>query len=222
MAGFAIDQGMMMYIVVIMILAMAVIYLVNYILRSKPKTTAITKDQYQRLVADINVSARNNRIKNVKWVSFTGDSTHPALRKYAKYYGQVALPTALVLVWKVKWWTPKRIQIIPWPLVMNWNGTEFWIIGNGTLKDGYFFRTVIPRDYIIDGINAFEYDQMVDETILALLAEQGVHDVMEQSYFETMVATSSGSGRSRDDLLLKPDYMAIEEEPRDLGQEPEG
>lgn len=222
MAGLAIDQGMMMYIIVFFIMAIVIVYLVGYILKSKPKSTAITKDQYQRLVADLTVSGKNNRLRGIKWIQYSGDSTHPALEKYARYRGHIAHSNGLILLWKVKWYTPMRIQIVPWPLVANWNGPTFTIIGNGAIKDGYFFRTVIPRDYVIDGHTAYQYDRMVDDMIMLLLAEQGIHDVMEQSFFETMVATSSGSGRQREDLLMKPDYITVEEEPREMGQEPEG
>ena len=221
MAGFGIDSNLIPWIIVMFLIVIVFSLVWKWIYGSKPKVQPITKNQYERIVADLTASAKNNKIRIQKWLNFTGDSTHPPLRHYSKILGTVADGRMCVFLWRVKWYTPKRIYPVNWSLIDNFDGREVWVRGNGTQKDGYFFRTVISRDHIKDGTSIEKYDIEYKNFIVILLKMQGIHDIMEQGAYEVMMA-SSHERRPAPTLLQKPEYADYEETYREPESELEG
>lgn len=219
--AFELNAALIIPIIIIFVLVMAVIFLVNRLLGMRPKIQPVTRNQYERLVADLLVSAKLNRVKNIKWINITGDSTHPPIRHYAKYCGSVSHPLMNVVVWRVRWFTPRRINPIHWDLVHLWGEREIWVDCNGFYKDGYFFRPILTRDRCEDGRTVEKYDHEFHEFIKLLIGIQSLDDTFEQVAYEVMSAMTHKE-RDLDQLLMKPEYPIYDESERDFPVEPEG
>lgn len=219
--AFALDEGIVIPLIIFFVIAMAVTWIIGKIISSKPKTQPITKDQYQRLVSDVHTSCRLNRIKNTKWINTTGDSVHPPIRHYAKYRGSEADARGPWVAWKVKWWTPKRVGPVTWDLIHNWGGKELWIDCNGFAKDGYFVTPLITKDHCKSSSTVEQYDAAFNYLIQARLGLQSLHDTFEQTSFEVMTAMAHKE-RRLEDLLQRQEYPVVEESEREMTPEPEG
>ena len=193
----------------------------KFIVGSKPKTQPLTKNQFERILSDRTVSCKLNRIRHQKWINITGDSTHPEQKHYAKIVGANADGRMAEILWKVKWWTPKRLIFISWNLIQNWDGREVWFECNGTQKDGYFFRAIISRDHIKDGETVQQYDDEYLKYLQYLIEFQATQDMIEQGSYETITAASHKE-RPLGDIFTKPEYQSYEESDRDMPVEPEG
>jgi hypothetical protein len=216
-----ISEDMIIPIIILFVIVIAASFIMGKIYGSKPKQQPLAKNQYERMINDLTVSCKNNRIRNTKHISFTGDSTHPALPKYARYLGSVADARMFVIMWRVRWFTPKRLSPVDWSLVSNIGGKELFIDGNGFEKTGYFMKDIITREHIKAGKDIHTYDNDFYEFIRVKLNEQGILDGAEQGQYEIMVAMSHKE-RSVDSLLTKREYPEIEESYREPEQELEG
>jgi len=219
--AFVIDEGLVIPLVIFFVIAIAVTWIVGKIISSKPKMQPITKNQYERLISDVHMSCRFNRIKNTKWLNITGDSVHPPIKHYAKYRGSEADARGAWIAWKVRWYTPKRVGPVTWDLLHNWGGREVWIDCNGFSKDGYFVTPIITRDHCKSGQTPQEYDSVFNALIKARLGIQSLHDTFEQTSFEVMSAMAHRE-RPLEQLLQTPEYPIVEETERDMTTEPEG
>lgn len=215
------DSSMIMPIVIIVIIGMAAYILWKKFIGVKSKSQPITKDQYQRLVSDLQTSCRNNRIKNTKWINVTGDSNHPPIRHYAKYLGSVADARGVWLAWRVKWWTAKRIGPVTRDLIDAWGEREIWIDSNGFVKDGYFVTPVLTWDHCKHGTTLEQYDARFNHLIKVYLGIQALHDTFEQSSYEVMSAMAHRE-RPIAELLTIPEYPEYKESEREFPTEPEG
>ena len=221
MAEGMLNEAMIPWLIALFAIIIAVSLIWKMIISSRPKTQPITKNQYERLLSDRTTSCKNNKVGHQKWISCTGDSTHPQRKHYAKIIGANADGRMAEILWRVKWYTPKRLAFIHWPLIHNWDGREIWIECNGLQKDGYFFRPLISRDHIKDGEAVQQYDKVYFSYLEYLLEFQATQDMMEQGSYEVMTAASHKE-RALTDLLTKPEYQSYEESDRDMPVEPEG
>jgi len=221
MAGIM-NEAMIPWLIMFFVIFIAVSIIWKLIVGSKPKTQPLTKNQFERIVSDRIISCKLNRSKHQKWVNITGDSTHPQIKHYARIIGANADGRMAEILWRVKWYTPKRLNFISWNLIHNWDGREVWIECNGTQKDGYFFRALISRDHIRGtGMTIEEYDEEYLVYLSYLLEFQSTQDMMEQGSYEVMTAASHKE-RALGDMLIKPEYQMYEESDRDTPTEPEG
>lgn len=216
-----VSEGMIPWIIALMAIFIAVSLAWRLLVGSKPKSQPLTKNQFERLLADRTINCKNNRVAHQKWVNCTGDSTHPQRKHYAKIIGASADGRMAEILWRVKWHTPKRLNFVPWSLIHNWDGREIWIECNGFQKDGYFFRPLIARDHIKSGETVEAYDQMYLDYLEYLLSFQAIQDMMEQGSYEVITAASH-KDRPLPELFTKPEYQVFEESERDMPTEPEG
>jgi hypothetical protein len=221
MAGM-LNEAMIPWLIMFFVIFIAVSIIWKLIVGSRPKTQPLTKNQFERLLSDRITSCKLNRNKTQKWVNITGDSTHPQIKHYARIIGANADARMAEILWRVKWYTPKRLNFIPWGLIDNWDGREVWINCNGTQKDGYFFRALISRDHV-KGIQLTveKYDKQYLTYLQYLLDFQATQDMMEQGSYEVITAASHKE-RPITDLMTKPEYQMYEESDRDMPVEPEG
>ena len=215
------NEAMIPWLIAFFAIFIAVSVIWKLIVGSKPKTQPLTKNQFERILSDRTVSCKLNRIHHQKWINMTGDSTHPQRKHYAKIVGGNADGRMAEMLWKVKWWTPKRLIFISWNLIHNWDGKEVWVECNGTQKDGYFFRVPISRDHIKSGETVQMYDDEYLRYLQYLIEFQATQDMIEQGSYETITAASHRE-RSLDQLFTKPEYQSYEESDRDMPTEPEG
>ena len=215
------DSSMIMPIMVVVILAMAVYILYKKFIGAKSKTQPITKDQYQRLVSDLLISCKNNRIKNTKWINITGDSNHPSIRHYAKYIGSVADARGIWLAWRVKWWTAKRIGPVTRDLIQAWGEREIWVDSNGFVKDGYFATPILTWDHCKNGKAIEDYDVQFNHLIKVFLKIQALHDTFEQTNYEIMSAMAHRE-RPMAELQTIPEWQEYKESEGEFPVEPGG
>lgn len=222
MAGFQMDGSIIMPIVIVALVGLVAFFIWKYIMGSKKKSQAITKDQFQRLVADKLIACRNNRVRNTKWIDIAGDSIHPAIRHYARYYGSVVEGRAMWLAWKVHWWTARRLGPVTWDLVENWGGRNLVINSNGFDKVGYFMIPAITSDHCRGTPRTIEkYHTDFTEYIKAHLGLQSNYDTIEQTAYEIQSAMAHKE-RSMVDLMLTPEEVQYQTSEREMPQEPEG
>ena len=216
------NESLIPIIIVMMIMFIAGSLIMRLIYGSRPKVQPMTKNQFERLLADRTTSAKLNRNRAQKWINITGDSTHPEIKHYAKIIGVNADGRMAEILWRVKWHTPKRLNFIPWELIDNWDGKEVWINCNGTQKDGYFFRALMSIDNIRGLGKSMEYfDSMYLEYVAYLLKFQATQDMLEQGAYETITAASHKE-RPLDQIFTKPEYLSYDESEQDIPVEPEG
>jgi len=217
-----IDQTTMMLIIALgIIVVMGVI--IWKLLSNRPTNQAITKNQYERLNADFIASAKTNRIRGVRWIGITGDSYHPAIRKFIRYKGDEADARVLCLLTSSRIFSPKRWIIVPWDFVDNYgNGKTIWIRCNGITKMDYFFRPIICKEHILSKegqVHTIEYyDNLINQFIELKINLQSFQDETEQIAFETLVS-SSHRERPLADIMQKKDSPQVVQE--DVVTDPE-
>ena len=203
-----IDTSTMLLIIAVVIIGMALFFIWK-LLKNQHKIQPITKNQYERLVADNIVSCKLNKMRNTKWIGITGDQCCPPIAKYIRYKGSNP-HSRLVDILVKRGTNPPRWFIVPWSLIENWGGKTVWINCNGFKKTDYFFRPVVPNDALIDGKPWTYYDELINEHIKILLEIQGHQDMMEQVQYETM-SSASHRERAMNELQQKKESPEVTE-----------
>jgi hypothetical protein len=194
------DTSTMLLVIAAVVIAMLGIFIWR-LLKKQHNVQVITKNQYERLVADNIVSCKLNRMPLTKWIGITGDSHTPPIKKYIRYKGSSPHSRMVDLLVK-RGANPARWFIVPWCLIENWGGRTIWINCTGFKKTDYFFRPIVPSDVIINGHPWTYYDNLINEHIKILLEIQGDQDMMEQVQYET-ISSAAHKDRSMSDIQSK-------------------
>jgi len=216
------DGSIIMPIVIVALIGLVAFFVWKYVMGSKKKSQPLTKDQFERLVSDKLIACKNNKVRITKWVDISGDSIHPMIRHYARYYGSVVEGRGMWLAWKVHWWTARRLGPVTWDLIENWGGRNLVINSNGFDKTGYFMFPALTSDICKTKRYTIEaYHNFFIEYIQTHLGMQSILDTMEQTKYEIQSAMAHKE-RSMVDLMMTPEEIQYQESPRDMPQEPEG
>ena len=198
--------------VALLIAVLIIVYMAWKLFYSTKKIKQpVTKNQWERLYNDQRISARNNKMPRGKWIETEGDAYHPAIKKYARYYGSNDDPAVIDLWWKVKWWTPPRWSPVPKGLIRNISGRTIKVICNGFEKDGFLFRPNINSIHCESGKDESYYLNIMDKHIKNLFRIQEMDDGIEQVAYEKQYAMTHKSRPMSDITGGRPEVPMIEE-----------
>lgn len=122
-------------------------------------------------------------------VVFSGDAYHSP-NKLGRLYGVIpADPVSDVFVRRSRW-GPVRWYAVPTSLISGWLSRELYIDGCGSVARGNFYVPVWP---VRDGVDTWQYDQLVmewEEAVLALekcveIEECRVHAISDSVQMST-------------------------------------